>query len=156
MGIVDHTPRRWLRRALRAPVWLHRHDLGWMLGERFLYLATQGRHTSLRRETILEVVHLDRSTGAVCVVSGWGDRSDWYRNLQLRPALEIRLGKHRLLAPEHHFLNAEQCHSILLSYRDAHPHAWRRLAPMIGLPIDSTDVRALDQVRAVVFHPAQD
>jgi deazaflavin-dependent oxidoreductase (nitroreductase family) len=153
MGLIDHRPRGWLKKALRAPLWLYRHGLGWALGERFLYLVTRGRKTGLARETALEVVHLDRSAGTVYVISGWGGRSDWYRNLQAAPALEIRLGRRRLPRPAHRFLTPEECRSILLRYRDTRPRTWRRLARLTGLPLDPSDPARLREVHAVAFHP---
>ncbi|ETK32782.1 nitroreductase family deazaflavin-dependent oxidoreductase [Microbispora sp. ATCC PTA-5024] len=154
MGLIDHRPRRLLRRALRMPLWLYRHDLGWLLGTRVVYLATRGRRTGLRRETVLEVVGLNRAAGTVYVVSGWGARSDWYRNLLSAPALEIRLGRRRLQAPRHRFLDAEECRSLLIGYRARHPYAWKVIAPMLGFPADPSGIRGLDRVRAVSFSPA--
>ena len=42
----------------RAPVYLYRWHLGWMLGHRLLLLTHIGRRTGLRRQTVLEVVEL--------------------------------------------------------------------------------------------------
>ncbi|MFC6082015.1 nitroreductase/quinone reductase family protein [Sphaerisporangium aureirubrum] len=150
MGPTDHQPRGWLRRTPRAPLWLYRHGLGWMLGERFLYLVTRGRATGLARETTLEVVHLDRSAGTVYVLSGRDGGGDWYRNLQAAPALEIRLGRRRLPRPAHRFLTPEECGSILLRYRGTRPLTRHGLAPLI----DPSDPAQLSGVHAVAFHPA--
>ncbi|MEO3810619.1 nitroreductase/quinone reductase family protein [Sphaerisporangium sp. B11E5] len=149
MGPIDH--RRWLGKALRAPVWLYRHGLGWTLGERVLYLVTRGRVTGLARETALGVLHLDRTEGTVYVV---GHGSEWYRHLQEGPALEIRLGRRRLPRPAHRFLTPEECRSLLVRHRDTHPWAWRGLAPLGRLPRDPSDPAQLRGVHAVAFHPA--
>jgi hypothetical protein len=50
-----------LRRLLRAPVYLYRWRLGWLLGRRFLLLIhvghrTVGHRTARQHETVLEIV----------------------------------------------------------------------------------------------------
>ncbi|MEO3871066.1 nitroreductase family deazaflavin-dependent oxidoreductase [Nonomuraea sp. B12E4] len=150
MALTTAERRGALRAVMRAPLLLYRLDLGWILGRRFLYLATRGRRTGLRRETVLEVVGLDRATSTVYVVSGWGRASDWYRNLEAGPALEVRLGRRRLRAPEHRFLTLQQARVLLSRYRSAHPVVWRLLAPRLGLP---GDPMAVQQVYAVAFRP---
>jgi deazaflavin-dependent oxidoreductase (nitroreductase family) len=80
-----------LQRAFfRAPIWFYRAHLGWLLGNRFLYLETTGRSTGLRRRTVLEVVKHETSTGSFFVVAGFGATSDWYRNAVALPALRFR------------------------------------------------------------------
>jgi deazaflavin-dependent oxidoreductase (nitroreductase family) len=142
-----------MRHALRAPLWLYHRDLGTLLGKRFLYLAHQGRLTGLRRETVLEVAHLDHDTGEVVVVAVWGNHADWVRNLRAGRALEMRIGHLRFTEPEHRFLSAEECRSALLSYREAYPVTWRVLASLVPLPRDPKN-DDLGIVRAVALRPA--
>src|SRR5881227_265087 len=84
-------PEGLLLRAMRAPSWVYRRDLGYLLGKRFVYLAHQGRLSGLRRETVLEVVRLDHETGEVIVFAAWGNRADWVRNIRAGRALELRI-----------------------------------------------------------------
>ena len=145
-------PHGFLRRVVRAPLWLYHRDLGTLLGKRFLYLAHQGRLTGLRRETVLEVARLDHETGEVVVFSAWGPRADWYKNLRAGRALEIRIGHLRLPEPEHRFLPEEERRAALLAYKEAYPLTWRALVRLIGLPADpkNDDIGGL---RAVAFRP---
>jgi deazaflavin-dependent oxidoreductase (nitroreductase family) len=141
-----------LLRAARAPLWVYRNDLGFLLGKRFLYLAHQGRLTGLRRETVLEVARLDHHTGEVIVVAAWGVHADWVRNLRAGRALEIRIGHLRFAEPEHRFLSAEECRSVLIAGREDRPFGWRLLTSLSLLPADPKN-DDLGPIRAVAFRP---
>ena len=39
-----------------------------------------------------EVIRYDPESQESIVVSAWGEKADWYRNIQASPALEIRTG----------------------------------------------------------------
>lgn len=141
-----------LLRAMRAPSWVYRCDLGYLLGKRFLYLAHQGRLTGLHRETVLEVARLDHRTGEVVVIAVGGNRADWVRDIRAGRALELRIGHLRFAEPEHRFLPAEECRSLLVSYREARPLGWRLLTRVFPLPADPKN-DDLGHVRAVAFRP---
>jgi deazaflavin-dependent oxidoreductase (nitroreductase family) len=156
MGLVDHAPRGLSRLLLRAPVLLYRARLGRLLGRRFVYVAHRGRRSGKRREVVLEVVRYDPDLPEVFVVSGWGARSDWYRNLRAHPALEVRIGARRIVAPRQRFLDPEETVRLMLDYRRAHPRAWRRLASLLGLPSDPSQARAdARDFPAVAFSPGE-
>lgn len=156
MGLVDHAPRGLLRRLLRAPIILYRVRLGWLLGRRFVYVAHRGRRSGQRRETVLEVVRYDPDLPEIFIVSGWGTTSDWYRNLRTSPALEVRLGARRFVAPRQRFLDPEETMMLLRDYQRAHPRSWRRLAPILGVSQDMKQAdSAIRDIPAVAFRPAR-
>ncbi|MGH3739659.1 MAG: nitroreductase family deazaflavin-dependent oxidoreductase [Micromonosporaceae bacterium] len=155
MALTDRAPQGLLRLLLRAPVWVYRARLGWLFGHRLVYLAHRGRRSGRRRETVLEVVRYDKAVPEVYVVAGWGARADWYRNLRTHPALEVRIGAGTFREPYQRFLEPDETVQLLLAYRDAHPRAWRRLAPLMGLPADPRqDEAAVRRTPAVAFRPA--
>lgn len=145
-------PHGFLRRVVRAPLWLYNRDLGLLLGRRFLYVAHQGRLTGLRRETVLEVARLDHETGEVVVFSAWGARADWYRNLRAGRALEIRIGHLRFPEPEHRFLPEEERRAVLVAYKEAYPLTWWALTRVLGLPADPKN-DDIGDLRAIAFRP---
>ncbi len=151
MALFDRLPTGLLRVAFRVPIGLYRARLGWLLGHRFVYLAHRGRRSGRRRETVVEVVGI--SGGEVFVVSGYGERADWYRNLRAAPALEIRLGARRYPHPGQRFLTREQTTGLLADYRRRHPRTWRRLASAFGLPTEPAGQleEAAQRLRAVAF-----
>jgi deazaflavin-dependent oxidoreductase (nitroreductase family) len=139
-------------RVVRAPSWVYRRDLGFLLGKRFVYLAHQGRLTGLRRETVVEVARLDHETGEIFVVAAWGNRADWVRNIRAGRLLELRIGHLRFAEPEHRFLSAEECRSLLISCREARPVGWRLVSTVLPLPPDPKN-DDLGLVRAIAFRP---
>ena len=85
-------PSSTLRLIFRLPIYLYRLNLGWLLGYRALLLIHQGRKSGLLRETVLEVIRYDPATKESVVLSGWGEKADWYRNIQVAPAMEVQTG----------------------------------------------------------------
>lgn len=157
MGITDRKPTGLLRALLRAPIWLYRLGLGRLAGRRLTYIAHRGRRTGARREVVVETVRFEPATPEVVVVAAWGPSPDWYRNLKAAPAIEVRVGGQRWPVPRHRFLDAAELQQTLLAYQCAHPHAWKRLAPLLGFPTDPADPRwpeVAASVHAIAFAPS--
>lgn len=68
-------------------------SIGWVLGKRIVQITHRGRKSGVLRRTVLEVLHYDPQTREVLVVSGWEGKTDWYRNIECEPALEVRIGR---------------------------------------------------------------
>ena len=122
----------------RLPVWAYRLRLGWLLGHRFLMITHQGRRTGQVRHTVLEVVRHDRTTGEFIIVAGYGKTSDWYRNIQAAPALEIQVGGRRF-SPIQRFLTPEEVSKEFVGYERRHPRLARTLGRMSGLEYDGSE-----------------
>ncbi|MFC6019841.1 nitroreductase family deazaflavin-dependent oxidoreductase [Plantactinospora solaniradicis] len=156
MALTDNQPHGLVRMLLRAPIWLYRVRLGWLAGHRLLYLVHRGRRTGKRREVIVETVHYDPAAPEAIVVAAWGRSPDWYQNLLAAPAIEVRVGSHRWPRPDHRFLAPAETYQTLLAYRQAHPRAWKHIAPLLGFPTDPADRRWPEiaaTVRAIAFTP---
>ncbi|NYH76962.1 deazaflavin-dependent oxidoreductase (nitroreductase family) [Actinopolyspora biskrensis] len=128
-------PRGVPRKLLRTPIHLYRRNLGWLLGSRFVYLVHRGRSSGLPRETVLEVVRHRPVSGEVVVISGWGTRSHWYRNITASPALEIRIGRRRYHRPRQRVLGESETAELLAGYVREHPWAARLLTRLTGWPM---------------------
>lgn len=88
-------PLRWI---LRFPVLLYRAHLDWLLGSRFVELTVRGRKSGLPRRVVLEVVGRDRTSGELVIVSAWGRRAQWFRNVRACPRVQVRVGRRRAVA----------------------------------------------------------
>ncbi|MCA9851392.1 MAG: nitroreductase family deazaflavin-dependent oxidoreductase [Dehalococcoidia bacterium] len=128
----------------RAPIWLYRLHLGWLLGGRFLLMEHVGRRSGLVRRVVVEVVHHDRDADTYTVASGFGPRSDWYLNLKEHPDIAIRVGR-RYLAVRAHFLSADEGADVMERYAREHTKAAPELAKFMGFQVDGSaeDYRAV-------------
>ncbi len=147
-----------LRLVFRLPTYLYRYRFGWLLGHRFLLLTHRGRKTGRVHQTVLEVIAYDSATRESIVLSGWGERADWYRNIKSSPALEVQSGRQRYV-PSQRFLAPEESHARISDYARRHPLAFRFLVKAFGFgyPLDGTEAtrrRLAEYLRLVAFRPA--
>jgi len=131
-------PRGWLRWFLRAPIWLYRLKLGWLLGRRFLLLVHRGRKSGKARSTVLEVLRYEPSTDRCVIASGWGTRSQWYRNVVRNPKVRFTIGL-REREGRVTQLPVERAEQELRGYGARHPASLRQLTRMmIGEAFDGS------------------
>jgi deazaflavin-dependent oxidoreductase (nitroreductase family) len=141
-------------------VFLYRCRLGFLLGHRFLLLVHRGRRTARRYETVLEVVHRDRDTGELIVVSGFGPRASWFRNVTAGNAVEIRVGR-TCFVPAYRLLDPDEAAATLADYerrnRVVAPVVRLVLARLGGFAYDSSPAahdRLVRTLPLVAFRPA--
>ncbi|MFQ5595096.1 MAG: nitroreductase family deazaflavin-dependent oxidoreductase [Anaerolineae bacterium] len=151
-----HPPRGWKRIPWRLPIWLYRARLGWLLGDRALLLTHTGRKSGLPRHAVLEVIRHDPATDTHFVASGFGEKADWFRNIQKTPQVTIQVGRRNMAAIAER-LPLEDAERELLDYARRHPTALRYLARILGYRVENTDedVRALTQVVPIVAFRVQ-
>lgn len=122
MVSIDEThPSPLLATIFRAPAWLYRAGMGWLLGKRFLALTHRGRTTGSIYRTVLEVISHDETTRESVVVSAYGPEADWYRNIQVAAALRVQTGRLDYV-PEQRFLDVEE--RAEKARRFCHGHPW--------------------------------
>ncbi|MFI6773178.1 nitroreductase family deazaflavin-dependent oxidoreductase [Nocardia sp. NPDC050412] len=139
---------RWL---VRAPIWLYRAGLGFLFGTRMLMLQHIGRTSGERRFVVLEVV--DRpAPDEFVIVSGFGTKAQWYRNIQAHPHVRISIGIRRNLAATATPMTNDESSTALEHYIHHHPGAWDKLRETIehatGRPVDTLPMVRLNVSRA--------
>ena len=123
---------------MRAPIGLYRLGLGGLLGRRFLLLEHLGRTSGLTRRTVLEVVEED-DLGQPVIVSGYGERSDWCRNVMKTPEVAFTIGRRRVLARAQR-LDGGEARAVFDRYRIRHPRAAAVIGKRIGVSlVDDVD-----------------
>jgi deazaflavin-dependent oxidoreductase (nitroreductase family) len=115
---------------MRAPIWMYRARLGFMFGSRLLLLEHIGRRTGARRLVVLEVVGHPASDTYV-VASGFGSRSQWYRNVTAHPRVRVSVAHRRAVPAEARVLEPSQAVTALQEYVDRHRRAWLALKPVL-------------------------
>lgn len=128
-SIIDRSPGKLLRIGLRLPIWLYRMKLGWLLGNRFLMMAHKGRKSGRLHETVVEVVRYDKDTDTYYVVSGWGEKSDWYQNIQRSPDVIVKVGRRKFQA-QARFIPLEKAIEVMAAYTREHALAFRELSSL--------------------------
>ena len=114
---------RWLA---RAPIGLYRARLGFLLGSRLLMLEHVGRKSGVRRYVVLEVVARPRP-GTYVVASGFGARSQWFRNVRANPHVRVYAGGCRPASATARLLTRDETAAALAAYAAGHPRAWAAL-----------------------------
>ena len=123
-------PSGLLRALMRFPILLYRLHLGWLLGKRFLLLEHRGRKTGMIRKAVIEVVDYDIQKGSYVVAAAWGNKSDWYKNIQAEPNAHIGVGTKRF-AVVAKMLSAEDAAQHLNAYATKHPFDFRQLSSLL-------------------------
>jgi deazaflavin-dependent oxidoreductase (nitroreductase family) len=127
-------PHGLLRWGFNLPIMLYRARLGWLLGRRFLLLTHRGRTTGKLRRTVLEVFQYDRIRHESIVLSAYGERADWYRNLLAHPAVEVRTGRSQYV-PQYRLLGPDERLAALRIYQ----WAFRAVMRLLGYPYDGSE-----------------
>ncbi|GAA3738336.1 nitroreductase family deazaflavin-dependent oxidoreductase [Salinactinospora qingdaonensis] len=86
-------PHTGVKRALfRMPIWIYRLGLGGLLDGRFVLLTHIGRTSGQPRQAVLEIVGRHEESGGYLVASGYGSRSQWFRNILREPRVRFQVG----------------------------------------------------------------
>ncbi len=131
-------PRGVMRLLFRLPIWLYRGHLGWIVGQRFLLLTHIGRKSGQKRQSVLEVFGYEQSSNIYYVFVGFGQRSDWLRNVEKTPQVTLKVGR-RCLSAVASRASAEVAEERILIYARRYPIARKVLPRMIGYQLDGSE-----------------
>ncbi|PXX54723.1 deazaflavin-dependent oxidoreductase (nitroreductase family) [Nocardia tenerifensis] len=136
---------RWF---VRAPIRLYRAGLGFLFGSRLLMLQHTGRRSGAARFVVLEVVQRPAS-GEFVVVSGFGSKAQWYRNVLADAKVRVSIGTLRSAPATATPMTEQESAAALEHYVREHPKAWHRLRATIE-KATGTPVHNLPMVRLCV------
>jgi deazaflavin-dependent oxidoreductase (nitroreductase family) len=110
-----------VKKLLRLPLLLYRMGLGDVANAaNILVLTTRGRKTGLPRHTPLEY----RQHGSkIYLMSAWGERPAWYRNLREHPLVTLQQGRKQFSARARLVTSSGEALAVL--------HLFRRRAPLV-------------------------
>ena len=122
-------PGRLALAVFRIPLPLYRRGWGRLLGHTFLLLVHAGRKTGKLHSATAMVLKYDPQTREAVIFSAWGQDADWIRNIRVRPALQVQIGR-EAFTPQQRFLSEDESVAVVAGFRHRHP--WRlRLATWI-------------------------
>ncbi len=137
---------------------LYEFGLEALVGHRFLRLSHRGRKTGRIYHTVVEVISYDPATRESIVLSGWGERGDWYRNIRATPALAIATAGEQY-APTQRFLDGAELYARLREYVRRNAFMAPLVRRTLGLKLDGSaaDRAAFEAhgYRGVAFRPTQ-
>lgn len=120
-GYLIAYPNQFLRLALRLPILFTRLGLGRLVSaSNILILTTRGRKTGRARHTAVEY---RRHGSQIYVISAWGDRPDWFRNLLADPHVTVQQNGRRFAAVASVVDSSGEALRVL--------HLFRRTAPFV-------------------------
>jgi deazaflavin-dependent oxidoreductase (nitroreductase family) len=125
------------RTLMRTPIWLYRARLGFLLGTRMLMLEHIGRKTGAKRYVVLEVVG-HPSPDAYIIASGFGDHSQWFRNLMANPNVRVSVAGHGLRAAIARRLPTAEADAALTDYARQHHKAWAKFKNVLENTLGTT------------------
>jgi deazaflavin-dependent oxidoreductase (nitroreductase family) len=122
-------------------------------------LSHVGRVSGRPYQTVLEVVAFDPRTDRSVVMSGWGGRSDWYRNVLASGRAEITIGR-RTLGVQPGVLDGPEAARVLAGYETRNRLAAlilrRVLGRLAGIAYDGSDrarLLVVQKLPLVAFTP---
>lgn len=152
-GPMSYPARGTLNRFLfKTPVMWWRMGLGPFLSRWMLLLTTWGRKSRLPRRTMLSYTIYG---GKAYLISGWGERSDWYQNVMADAHTTVQLGGSPYYALARRVTAAEEYaavfQGILRSGGDSHFIPWLQ---SLEIDYDLDDLVAKrDRVHLVALDP---
>ncbi|HLU09960.1 MAG TPA: nitroreductase family deazaflavin-dependent oxidoreductase [Oceanobacillus sp.] len=153
---TNHPPKGLRRLGFRIPVYFYRFGLGWLFGERLVLINHLGRKTGSPHQAVVEIVERDPQTGGVTIVAGYGEQTQWYKNLKAHPETTIQIGRHKMPVVAE-FVAPEESEDIMSRYVNRHQKLTGELFSMVGYTWDGTEQGARqiarDSLRFVHFHP---
>ena len=103
-----------------------------------MLLVHTGRKSGQTRQAVVEVVGFDPATNIYTVASGFGAKSDWYRNVCATPNVTIQVGSRRMQATARP-LSSGESGAAMVDYAHRYPSLARALARVIGHQVEGSD-----------------
>jgi deazaflavin-dependent oxidoreductase (nitroreductase family) len=153
---VRRQPGRLALAVFRLPLPLYRRGWGRLLGHTFLLLVHAGRKTGRVYSAVAMVLRYDPESHEAVICSAWRRNADWIRNIRVRPALQVKIGRESFV-PEQRFLSDDESFAVAVGFRRQHPWRLRLVTWVLGWDDLRSDAALREFVRSrpfVSFRPA--
>jgi deazaflavin-dependent oxidoreductase (nitroreductase family) len=134
-SVLQKRPSSFLKFFLKVPVHLHRMGMGgweWMIGGRWIFISTIGRKTGKKRYTMVDVIECDKTSDTYCIDAAYGQRANWFRNIQANPVFQAHVGR-RKFATSAVVLSPEETGKKMVDFNRRRPAYTKVVTAMIGL-----------------------
>ncbi|RJP54565.1 MAG: nitroreductase family deazaflavin-dependent oxidoreductase [Anaerolineaceae bacterium] len=138
---LEKRPSAFLKFFFKIPVWIHKMGFGgWerLIGAQWMLLTTTGRRSGKPREAMVDVMDYDAASDTYYIEAAYGSRADWYRNMQVNPVFEARVGRRKFKARAVPLSNEGAGEMIVRFYRKK-PAYTRSVMAMVGMKFEGED-----------------
>ena len=147
--IGEPAPPKGLKLKLfRAPLYLYRFKLGFLLGERFINLKHWGRKSGNLNETVIEVIDHDKAKGKIYSASGFGEKSQWFKNISANNSVFVSI-KNTDYKASARVIPDDEAEKVLLRYVKAHPNSIKGVARLSGYAMDGSEHDVIEFSRII-------
>lgn len=155
MNKIDTTQTKEVKGILKlffkAPVYLYRWGLGFLLGKRFIYFTHIGHKSGKTRDSVIEVIHRDKEADVYYAVAAYGGKAHWLQNIRKNGQVQAQTGTRKFSATAAELSQADGF-KMLSQYAEKHPLLFKELMKLVGYQIEGTpeEIEALAQIMPVV------
>lgn len=151
-GFFTYPARGWRKLMFKAPLQLWRLGFGPLMGQVMLVITHKGRKSGRPRHTMVEYYRL---RGRPYVFSGWGDKSQWTKNLLADPRCTIQTADGAEGATAVRVRNDAELWEVYHLFMEHDPVLTRQFLEMYGIAEDPNDfVAKKERYYAFRFDPA--
>ena len=155
-GFMTYPGNRWLRVAVKAPIFLWRLGLGPIVGRVFMLITTTGRKTGLPRRTVVEY-HTLPENGKKYVPCAFGPKAQYYRNIVADPRVTVQTadGTERMIATR--VTDDDELVAVYELFKRRDPVILNRYLDSLGIRPDPADIVAKkDRIYWLRFDPTDE
>ena len=141
MDAFQDRPKRLMKFLFKVPVFLHRIGLGgWesLFGARWMFITTIGRNSGKERHTMVDVMDYDAAADTYYIEAAYGERADWYRNMQSHPVFKAQVGRRKFKARAG-ALSRDGAGDLLVRFYHEKPAYTRSVMAMAGMKFSNEE-----------------
>lgn len=147
--VVDPAPPEGFKlKIFRAPLYLYHFQLGFLFGERFIRLRHWGRKSGNLNEAVIEVIDQDKSKGKLYCASGFGEKSQWFKNILVNDSVFVTIKNSEYKATAS-VVSSKEATQVLRRYVKAHPKSLKAVAGLSGYEMDGSEQDVVDFSRII-------
>jgi deazaflavin-dependent oxidoreductase (nitroreductase family) len=138
---LEKRPNTLLKFLFRIPVWMHKIGFGgWekLIGAEWMLITTRGRKSGKPRDTMVDVMDYDAASDTYYIEAAYGDRADWYKNIQANPVFEARVGRRKFKATAMPLSN-DGAGEMMVKFFRKKPAYTRSVMAMVGMKFKGED-----------------
>lgn len=144
--MLEKRPTPLQKYFFKIPLFMHKLGFGgWerLIGAQWMLIATTGRKTGKRRETLVDVMDYNPTTDTYYIEAAYGSHADWFKNIHANPLFNAQVGRRKFIA-QAEILNEGDTGEILVQFFRRKPAYTRSVMAMVGMKFkDEDELRVL-------------